>query len=53
MEMEEMELELEKQRGELRQKELDAERDKMVQTDRLAAQRLEFERERSSKARLN
>jgi len=55
-----MELELEKQRDEarekereLRQKELDAERDKMMQTDRLAAQRLEFEREKlKSEAKL-
>ena len=30
----------------LRQKELDAERDKMVQTDRLASQRLDFEKEK-------
>jgi len=37
----------------LRQKELDAERDKMTQTDRLAAQQLEFEREKlKSEAKL-
>jgi len=49
----EMEMGLEKQRGELRQKELDAERDKMMQTDRLVAQQLEFEREKlKSEAKL-
>jgi len=52
-ELREKELEAERERKELREKELDAERDKMMQTDRLEAQRLEFERERSSKARLN